>query len=86
MYQKIAEHLDTEITELPVYDSSTPRQSFVEDDPEQFRKQLPQRSTRGILKPTYEPDFLSKINYHMSHYVSNHRLSESNLKKVELNA
>ena len=42
------------------------------------RKQLPLRQTRGIPKPTYEPELSSKVKYPISHYVSNHRLSESN--------
>ena len=42
------------------------------------RKQLPPRQTRGIPKPTYEPELSSKVKYPMSHYVSNYRLYESN--------
>ena len=42
------------------------------------RKQLPPRQTRGIPKPKNEPELSSKVKYPMSHYVSNHRLSESN--------
>ena len=42
------------------------------------RKQLQQRQTRGIPKPTYEPELSSKVKYLMSHYVSKHRLFESN--------
>jgi hypothetical protein len=45
---------------------------------EPSRKQLPPCHTRGIPKPTYEPELSSKVKYPMSHYVSNHRLSESN--------
>ena len=49
---------------------------------EPFLKQLPQHYTKGIPKPTYEPKLSSKIKYPMSHYVSNHRLSESNMSFV----
>ena len=42
------------------------------------RKQLTPCQTRGIPKPTYEPELSSKVKYPMSHYLSNHRLSESN--------
>ena len=42
------------------------------------RKQLPPHQTRGIPKPTYEPELSSKVKYPISHYVSNHHLSESN--------
>ena len=49
---------------------------------EPFLKQLPQRHTRGIPKPTYEPGLSSKIKYPMSHYVSNYRLSESNMSFI----
>ena len=42
------------------------------------RKQLPPHQTRGIPIPTYEPELSSKVKYPISHYVSNHRLSESN--------
>ena len=45
---------------------------------EPIQKQLPQRLTRGIPTPTYKPQLSSKVRYPMSHYVSNHRLSESN--------
>ena len=41
-------------------------------------KRLPHHHNRGIPKPTYEPEFSTKIKYPMSNYVSNHRLSESN--------
>ncbi|XP_031265646.1 uncharacterized protein LOC116124075 isoform X1 [Pistacia vera] len=65
--------------------------SFVENVPdleseaiesEPIRKQLPPRSTRGIPKPTYEPQLSSKVKYPMSHYVSNHCLSKSNMTFV----
>ncbi|CAL9000042.1 unnamed protein product [Prunus brigantina] len=39
---------------------------------------MPNRSTRGIPKLTYEPDLASEVKYPMSHYVSDHKLSESN--------
>ena len=57
-----------------------PNQSSAEDVPttSSIRRILPQRQNRGIPKPTYEPDFSSRVKYPMSHFVSNHRLSESN--------
>ena len=69
----------------------TPNQSLVEDAPKSsqiesplelipdpLKRQTPFRSNKGIPKSTYEPDLTSKAKYPMSHYVSNHRLSESN--------
>ena len=60
--------------------TNTPNQSLAEDGTtvvsEPPRKQLPPRQTRGIPKPTYEPELSSKVKYPMSHYVSNHHLSE----------
>ncbi|KAH9802834.1 retrovirus-related pol polyprotein from transposon RE1 [Citrus sinensis] len=55
-------------------------QSSAEDVPttSPIRRILPQCQNRGIPKPTYEPDFSSRVKYPMSHFVSNHRLSESN--------
>ena len=62
--------------------TDTPNQSPSEDGPvvvsEPPRKKLPPHQTRGIPKPTYEPELASKVKYPMSHYVSNHCLSESN--------
>ena len=62
--------------------TDTPNQSPAEDGPtvisEPLRKQLPPLQTRGIPKPAYEPELSSKVKYPMSHYVSNHCLSESN--------
>ncbi|KAH9802383.1 hypothetical protein KPL71_001364 [Citrus sinensis] len=57
-----------------------PNQSSAEDVPttSPIRRILPQRQNRGIPKPTYEPDFSNRVKYLMSHFVSNHRLSESN--------
>ena len=82
------EDLDNEVVDQPPSESltpqetDTPNQSPAEDGPavvsEPPRKQLPPRQTRGIPKPTYEPKLSSKVKYLMSHYVSNHRLSESN--------
>ena len=46
--------------------------------PNPSRRQNPPRSNKGIPKSTYEPDLTSNAKYPMSHYVSNHRLSESN--------
>ncbi|KAK3013785.1 hypothetical protein RJ639_010144 [Escallonia herrerae] len=78
------EHAETEVVtpsqsefDTP-HATDTPHQSLAEDAPEPHRKQLPQRLTRGIPKPTYEPELCSKVKYPMSHFVSNHRLSESN--------
>ena len=86
--QAIREDLDNEVVDQPSSESlvpqatDTPNQSPAEDGPvvvsEPLRKQLPPRQTRGIPKPTYEPELSSKVKYPMSHYVSNHRLSESN--------
>jgi hypothetical protein len=45
-------------------------------------KTLPQHQTRGIPKPTYEPELSSRVKYHMSHYMSNHHLTESNMSFV----
>ena len=82
------EDLDNEVVDQPPSESlapqttDTPNQSLVEDGhavaSEPPRKQLSPRQTRGIPKPTYEPELSSKIKYPMSHYVSNYRLSESN--------
>ena len=82
------EDLDNEVVDQPPSESlapqatDTPNQSPAEDGPvvvsEPPRKQLPPRQTSGIPKPTYEPKISSKVKYPMSHYVSNHRLSESN--------
>ncbi|KAH9735465.1 protein kinase domain-containing protein [Citrus sinensis] len=57
-----------------------PNQSSAEDVPttSPIRRILPQRQNRGIPKPTYEHDLFSRVKYPMSHFVSNHRLSESN--------
>ena len=82
------EDLENEVVNQPPSESlapqeiDTPNQSPAEDGPaimsEPPRKQLPSCQTRGIPKPTYEPELSSKVKYPMSHYVSNHRLSESN--------
>lgn len=79
---------ENEVVEQPPSESlapqatDTPNQSPAEDGlavvSEPPRKQLPPRQTRGIPTPTYEPELSSKVKYPMSHYVSNHRLSESN--------
>lgn len=45
---------------------------------ESTKRQLPQRLTRGIPKPTYEPQLSSKVRYPMNHYMSTHRLSQTN--------
>ncbi|KAK3014747.1 hypothetical protein RJ639_009902 [Escallonia herrerae] len=78
------EHAETEVVtpsqsefDTP-HSTDTPHQSLAEDAPEPHKKQLPQRLTRGIPKPTYEPELCSKVKYPMSHFVSNHHLSESN--------
>ena len=80
--------LENEVIDQPPSESlephaiDTPNQSPAEDGPvvmsEPPRKQLPPLQTRGIPKPTYEPELSSKVKYPMSRYVSNHRLSESN--------
>ena len=82
------EDLDNEVVDQPPFESLAPQatdtqnQSPAKDGPAVVsklpRKQLPPRQTRGIPKPTYEPELSSKVKYPMSHYVSNHRLSESN--------
>lgn len=82
------EHSETEILDPHSFEfqvphvTDMPNQSFADDVPdlesEPSRKQLPPRCTRGIPKPTYEPELSSKIKYPMSCYMSNHRLSESN--------
>eukprot|EP00257_Ricinus_communis_P018038 XP_015576623.1 uncharacterized protein LOC107261488 [Ricinus communis] len=68
--------------EDPESQAEIPRQSPVEDipipEPDPPRKQLPERSTRGIPKLSYEPEISDKVKYPMSHYVSNHNLLESN--------
>ncbi|KAH9685409.1 protein kinase domain-containing protein [Citrus sinensis] len=57
-----------------------PNQLSAEDVPttSPIRRILPQHQNRGIPKPTYDPDFSSRVKYPMSHFVSNHHLSESN--------
>ena len=82
------EDLENEVMDQPPSESLAPQatdtlnQSPAEDGPAVVskppRKQLPVSQTRGIPKPTYEPGLSSKVKYPMSHYVSNHRLSESN--------
>ena len=82
------EDLENEVVDQPPSESLSPQatdtlnQSPTKDGlavmSEPLRKQLPPRQTRGIPKPTYEPELSSKVKYPMSHYVSNHRLSESN--------
>ena len=82
------EVLDNEVMDQPPSESlapqatDTPNQSPAKDGPaivsEPPRKQLPPRQTKCIPKPTYEPKLSSKVKYLMSHYMSNHRLSESN--------
>ena len=66
------EDLDNEVVDQPPFESlasqvtDTPNQSPAEEGPsvvsEPPRKQLPPRQTRGIPKPSYEPDFLVKLN------------------------
>ncbi|KAK3037179.1 hypothetical protein RJ639_031066 [Escallonia herrerae] len=60
------EHAETEVVtpsqsefDTP-HATDTPHQSLTEDAPEPHRKQLPHRLTRGIPKPTYEPELCSK--------------------------
>ena len=54
-------------------------QLLTEDVPKPHKRQLPQRHTKGIPKPTYEPKLSSNVKYSMSHYVSNCLLLESNM-------
>ena len=78
------EHPETKVVAPPLSEplttqaTDTPNQFLAEDAPKPSRRQLPQRHTRGIPKPTYEPELSSNVKYSMSHYVSNHSLSESN--------
>ena len=82
------EDLENEVVDQPPSESlapqvtDTPNQSPTEDRravmSEPLRKQLLPHQTRGIPKPTYEPELSSKVKYPMSHYVSNHLLFESN--------
>ena len=82
------EDLENEVVDQPPSESlapqetDTPNQLPAEDGPvvmfEPPKKQLLPRQTRGIPKPTYEPELSSKVKYPMSHYMSNHRLSKSN--------
>ena len=81
------EDLDNEVVDQPPFESlapqatDTPNQSPAKDGPavvsEPPRKQLLPYQTRGIPKPTYELELSSEVKYPMSHYVSNHCLSES---------
>lgn len=70
---------DSESHSLPV---DTSIQSVPEDirytEAETSRRQLPQRLTRGVPKPTYEPQLSSKVKYLINHYMSTHRLSQKN--------
>ena len=49
------EHPETEVVAPPLFESLTPQaadspnQSLAEDAPEPFRRQLPQRHTRGVI-------------------------------------
>uniref|UniRef100_A0A803NUD0 Reverse transcriptase Ty1/copia-type domain-containing protein n=1 Tax=Cannabis sativa TaxID=3483 RepID=A0A803NUD0_CANSA len=49
---------DVELQDLLI---NIPNQSLVEDIPESSKRQLPHRLTRGIPKPTYEPELSSKM-------------------------
>ena len=57
-------------------------QSSVENvpttNPSLIRRILPRCQNRGIYIPTVNPDLSSRVKYHMSHFMFNHRLSESN--------
>ena len=82
------EDLENEVVDQPrseylaPQEIDTPNQSHAKDGLavvfEPPSKQLPPCQTRGIPKPTYKPELSSKVKYPMSHYVSNHHLSESN--------
>jgi hypothetical protein len=65
--------------DVPTQEIVVPNQSSIEDSIDLVsRKQLPPRHNRGIPKSSYEPEISNKARYPMNHYVSNHRLSESN--------
>ena len=64
-------------------ESNIPNQLSAEVSPiTESVKTLPWRQTRGILKPTYKPELSNRVKYPMSHYVSNHHLTESNMSFV----
>lgn len=71
-----------EVIEESESQTNIPHQLSAKDaptfEPEPPRKQLPERLTGGIPKPTCEPEILSKAKYPMNHYVSNQNLSNSN--------
>lgn len=56
----------------------TPNQFIAKDVPTPPKRNMPNHSTRGIPKLTYEPDLANEVKYPMSHYVSDHKLFESN--------
>ena len=62
--------------------SDIPHQLFTENAPKPHRRQLPHCHTKGIPKPTYELELSRKVKFPMSHYVSNHNLSKSNMSFV----
>ncbi|KAH7853270.1 hypothetical protein Vadar_000758 [Vaccinium darrowii] len=73
------------MSEPPSLQLDTNNQSLVEDVPESVPESVPNspirnppRTNKDIPKPVYEPELTSKAKYHMSQYVSTHRLSESN--------
>lgn len=83
--QDLHEEMGNEVIgneEEPPQEIVVPNQSLAEDAldlvSEPSRKQLPPRQNRGIPKSSYEPEISSKARYPLNHYVSNHRLSESN--------
>ena len=56
--------------------ANIPYQSSPQVEPLPY--QLLERLNRGIPKTRYEPEISIKVKYPMSHYVSNHNMSESN--------
>ena len=73
--QPPSESLAPQVTDTPNQSPTADRRAVMS---EPLRKQLLPHQTRGIPKPTYEPELSSKVKYPMSHYVSNHLFSESN--------
>mgnify|MGYP004622524293 FL=1 len=70
--------LDEEVSPLDGMIDLSNSLSEIPHQSEPPRKKLPERVTRGIPKQTYEPEISNKVKYPMSHFVSNHDLSESN--------
>jgi hypothetical protein len=78
-----SDDLQTKVINQERDESNIPNQLSIEVAPIiESIKTLPQCQTRGIPKPTYEPVLSNKVKYPMSHYVSNHYLTESNMSFV----